>query len=243
MPDHTGDGQAVCRDFAVVILPVGEVRVGQDGVSAHGVERDGLGPEMCRRGDGEGRIHHLGIGDRPLQDLHPPYGAADHGQQVPDAQLVEQQLLDLDHVGDGDDGENQAVGFAGLGIRRGRPRRARAAAEKVRADDEVLVRIDALARPDHDLPPAGLSVVRMIIPGDVGVAAQGMADQNRIVPGLVKLPIRLIGDVNRPERLAAFQQQRLILFDEPNEPGLDQAHRILIITRHDGNSIKENPLL
>jgi hypothetical protein len=99
-------------------LPVGEVGVGQDGVAPDGVEGDRLGPEVRRGGHGDGRVDHVGIVDGPAQDLHPADRAADHGQKVPDAQLVEQQLLDPDHVGNRDDGEVQPVGPVRLGVDR-----------------------------------------------------------------------------------------------------------------------------
>ena len=224
MPDHAGDGQALARDLAVVVLAVGEMGIGQDGVAADGVEGDGLRPQVRRRGDRDGGIHHLGVGNRPLQHLHPADGAADHRQQMPDPELIEQQLLDADHVGDGDDRKVQAVGPTGFGIHGARPGRSRAAAQEIGADHEVPVRIDALARPDHALPPAGFLVVRVVVPGDVGIAAEGMADQDGVVPRLVQLPIGLIGDIDRTERLAAIQRQRLVLLHHPDRPRLHKSY-------------------
>ena len=76
-------------------------------------------------------------------------------------------------------GKFEAVGLAGLRIDRGRAGRAHAAADHVRADDEIALGVDRLAGADHGLPPAGLAGHRMHA-GDVLVAGQRVADQHRI---------------------------------------------------------------
>ena len=91
-----------------------------------------------------------------------------------DPQVVHQPLLHLDHVADGDDGKIAAIGPAGPGIGAVRARRAAAAAQDVGANDEVSPGVDRLARPHHQIPPAG--IVLFIVPGYVGIARQGMAN-------------------------------------------------------------------
>jgi hypothetical protein len=70
--------------------------------------------------------------------------------------MVDQQLLRLDHVADGDDREMQAVGLAGRRIDFLGADGAHAAAQEVRADDEILVGVERLAGTDDIVPPAAL---------------------------------------------------------------------------------------
>ena len=49
----------------------------------------------------------------PGQGLMSAERTADHGQQLADAQVIQQPALDFDHVADGDGREIAAVGFAG----------------------------------------------------------------------------------------------------------------------------------
>ena len=52
----------------------------------------------------------------PFQHLHAAHRAADHAEQLVDAEMVDQRHLRVDHVADGDDGEIEAPGLAGLRI-------------------------------------------------------------------------------------------------------------------------------
>ena len=65
----------------------------------------------------------------PLQHLHAAHRTAGDREQRVDAEMIEQHRLRTHHVADGDDREIKAPGLAGLGIGRGRPRRAHAAAD------------------------------------------------------------------------------------------------------------------
>ena len=61
----------------------------------------------------------------------------------------------------GDERKIQPPGLAGRRIVRGRAGRPHAAADHIRADDEIPVGIERLAGTDHGLPPAGLAGQRM----------------------------------------------------------------------------------
>ena len=50
----------------------------------------------------------------PLQHLHAAHRAADHAEQLVDAEMVDQAHLRVHHVADGDDGKVEAPGLAGL---------------------------------------------------------------------------------------------------------------------------------
>ncbi len=151
----------------------------------------------------------FGIGRGPLQRLHAAHRAADHAEQRLDAEPVDQHGLRAHHVGNGDDRKIQPPQFAGGGIGRGRPGRAHAAADHVRADDEVTVGIERAAGTDHGFPPAGLAGHRMDV-GDVLIAGQRMADQDGVGAIGIELAIGLIGDLERREIDAAIELQRLV---------------------------------
>ncbi len=146
-------------------------------------------------GDADGREQPLGIVGRPLQHLHPAHRAADHREQRLDAQRVDQHGLGADHVGDGDHREAQAVGPSGFRVDRGRTGRAHAAADHVRADDEVLCRVERAALADDLGPPAGLAGER-VDRGDVLVEGKRVADQDGVGALGVQPPVGAVGDLD-----------------------------------------------
>ena len=149
--------------------------------------------------------------------------AADRGQQLGDAELVEQQRLDVNHVGDRDDREGRAVGLAGGRIDAGRAGRTVAAAEHVRADHEVAVGVERLAGADQHVPPAEALVVGLVTAGGMGVAREGVRDEHGVVAPLVQRAVGLIGDRDRAERLAALERQRVGRLGDRDEACLDEA--------------------
>jgi hypothetical protein len=103
----------------------------------------------------------------------------------------------------------QAPHLAGRGIDRGRPGRAHAATDDIGADDEVLARIERTARTNQCFPPTGLAGDGVHI-GDMLVAGQRMADQDRVGAVRVELAIGLVGDLERRKIDPAVERQRLI---------------------------------
>ena len=116
--------------------------------------------------------------------------------------------LGAHHVAHGHDREAGAVGTAVVGVRRGRPRGALAAAEDVHAHDEVPVEVDAGARADEPVPPARRQVTRTGRPGDVAVAGEGVADEHGVRPVGVEGPEGLVGDHGVAELPAALERER-----------------------------------
>ena len=78
-----------------------------------------------RRWRGNRQVHALGVGDGPLQRLHAAHGAAHHGQQRVDAQVVEQRAWAWTMSPMVMMGKSVAVGPAGGGVDGGRPGGAR----------------------------------------------------------------------------------------------------------------------
>ena len=171
------------------------------------VERDILCRMARRAGDRDRAEDHLGVARRPFQGLHRAHGAADHGKQLLDSQMFDNQLLGGDHVRDRDQRKAQAERFTGCRINILRSGRAHATGQDVYADDEVIVGIDGPAGADNPFPPARPAGDRMIF-GDILVARQGVADEDRIRVIGVQRPVSLVGDRERPEELARGEPHR-----------------------------------
>ena len=123
--------------------------------------------------------------------------------------MVDEQGLRADHVADRHHWHAEPKELACRRIGGSRSRGAQAAAEHIRADDEIAVGVDRLARTDHDFPPAGLARQWMGI-GDMLVAGQRMADQNSVGFVGIERAIGLIGDGKWCEGDACIHHQGLV---------------------------------
>ena len=71
VPHHAGNAQTAARLGAVLrVVPFVEIRVGQDGLARHIVERDVLRAQTRCGGNHQRMAHPFGEGHRPLQRLH-----------------------------------------------------------------------------------------------------------------------------------------------------------------------------
>ena len=204
---HAGDREPAPRVGALgEIAPAAPFGIGHHGLAADLVERDVLRRVPRRAGDRQRREHALGIARGPLQHLHAAHRSAGDREQLVDAEMVEQHRLRAHHVANGDDREVEAPGRAGLRVGRGGPGRAHAGADHVRADHEIAVGVDRLAGPDHRLPPAGLAGHRMDV-GDMLVAGERVADQDRVAALGIERAVGLIGDLERRQIDAGVEAQ------------------------------------
>jgi hypothetical protein len=207
VPEHAGHGESdVGAAAGVVILPAGEVGIAQDGVAPDHVEGDGLAREVHRRRDRNHRFDPLRVKRRPGQHLMPPERSAHDRAQLLDPEVIDQLELRLHHVADRDGRKVRAVAFARGRIAAVRTRRAAAPPEYVRADREIPIRVDVLARPDEHLPPARIIV--LVVTRHVGVAAQGVADQDRVVLRRRELAVGLVGERNFGKLSAQLERKR-----------------------------------
>ncbi len=143
-----------------------------------------------------------------MQHLHAAHRAADHGKELLDAERVDELLLRAHHVADGDDRKAEIPRAAGGGIELGRAGRAHAAADDIGADEEIALGVEHLAGADENVPPAGLAGHRMRL-GDILVAGQRMADQDRVRAVGIELTVGLVCDVIGGESLAGIERERL----------------------------------
>lgn len=235
VPDHAGHGQAQVRPHSVIVVAVPPIGIAHDGLPGHLVEGDGLGGMTACRGQGQDSFHHVWIACGPLQNLHPAQGAADHGQQTFDAEMPKQLALGPDHVGDGHDGKIQAPVPAGGGVDGGWSARTHAAANDIGTDHEIAVRIDGFAWSHIVIPPSGL-VIALMEPGHMGVAGQGVTDENRIGTFGVQLSIGFIGQGYGPQIHATVQNHGPRGMGKGERLGPDQAnagggdHRVHVLS-------------
>ena len=168
-----------------------------------------------------------GIGRRPLQDLHAAERAAGDREQRLDAEPVDEHRLGAHHVAHRDHRQVEPVRPVGRRIGRGRSGGAEAAADDVGADDEIAVGVDRLAGADHDVPPAGLAGHRIDV-GDVLVAGQRVADQDRVLAVAVERAVGLITDLQEIDAVTGIEQKRLVRAE-----ARDQARRVVGLVQPD----------
>ena len=143
--------------------------------------------------------------------------AADHRQQPAHAEVVYQPSLHFDRVGNGYGGKVRRIRMAGERVDAVGAGSAAASAQDVGADDEIAVGIDEPARAHDDIPPSGR--IRVVVPGHVRVAADGVADQDGVVARLVQIPLSLVSNGDRRQFAAEFQFERSV---EGNLLGMQQ---------------------
>jgi hypothetical protein len=202
--DHAGDGQADLRTaFVGVVLAAVVVGIAANGVASHDVEGKGLARQARRGGQCDGASHALREACGPGQYLVASDRAADDRQQLFDAEMIQQSALHLNHVANGDGWKIAAVRPSGRRVEAAGSRRAATPAEEVRADHEVLVGIDRLAGTDHDVPPA--RIILGVVSGHVGVAAEGMAEEDGVVLRGAERAVGFVGDRHTRQPPAEFQ--------------------------------------
>ena len=160
-------------------------------------------------GDGDRREDAIAEFRRPFKDLHGAHRTADDTKQLIDPKMIDQHGLGAHHIADRDNWKIEAIGFLCRRIDRRRTGCSQTTTEDIRTNDEKAVRIDHLAGPDHDIPPAGASRDGVLIGREL-VAGQGVTDQNRIGSVGVEGTICLIGDRKRAELDAAIEFERLL---------------------------------
>ena len=144
--EHARERQADGRAGLAVMLPAVEIGVAQDGVPADHVEGERLRAEAGGGGQGDRGFDAVGKARGPFEGLVAAGGAADDRAELLDAQPLDQPALDLGDVARRNRGEVGAVRLAGLPIEAVRAGGAAAAAEGIRADDEVLASVNGLFR-------------------------------------------------------------------------------------------------
>ena len=179
MADHASHRQPSCRRLAVVVITFVPIRVGDNGLPSDFIEGDLLRAVPRRGGDRDGSRHRIGVRHSPFQRLHPAHGSTRDGEQPRNPQMIDEHLLQPNHVPRRDYGKLQRVRTARSRIDRGGTRRAAASAQDVRAQHEVFVGVEGLAGTDHVVPPSGLAAL-MANTGGVRIAGKGVTNEDRV---------------------------------------------------------------
>ena len=177
----------------VVVVAVVPGGVGGDGVAGQRIEGQRLGGERGGRGDGHGMRDGVGVANHPVHHLHATEGGTDQPGQAGDAKVVAKTAVGIDNVADSDGGKGRGVGLGGRGIDGSGPSRPFAAPQDVGADDVVVTSIDALARTDHAVPPPRRAIGGE--PGGMGIAGEGVADEDDVVAFGIELAVGFVGDL------------------------------------------------
>src|SRR5665213_921068 len=144
--------------------------------------------------------------------------------------MADQHPLQPDHIPDRNHGKRHRVSMTSRRIRRCRTRCALAPAEHVRADREIPVRIESLARTDHVVPPARFAF--MIDAGGMRIPRECVRDQDRVRPCRVQFAISFIGNFHGRKRRAGIERDTL-------EPGALAFNNHLSLP-DDGNNVRNN---
>ena len=202
---QTNVGAAVGRLVVVVTtMPIG---IQRDGVTAHDVKSQRLGVQCRTRGDHDGGIDLTRMGGQPFDHLNAAEAAAHEARQMRDAQLTQERAVELNGVANGETGKCRTIGLARGRIDGRRTRRALAAAQHIGADHTIAIRVNGTAGAHNAIPPArGLRLARTP-PRDMGIAREGMTNEDDIVVfGLFK-SARLPRHLNMREGAAVLQTE------------------------------------
>ena len=214
---HARHGQPLLRVAArFEIAAAAPVGIGHHRLSPDLMEGDVLRGMAIAGGDCDRRKHAFGVARRPLQCLHAAHRAANHREQLVDAERRDQHRLRPDHIGNGDHRQIQAIRLPAIRIGAGRPGRAKATAQHVGTDDEETVGIDRLAGTDHQRPPAGLAGHR-IGAGNMLVAGQRVANQDGVGMVGVEFAIGLVGNLPGRDRRAGVEGKRRVRAETHDE--------------------------
>ena len=190
MCQHPGQREPRFRGRPIVVLTVLEIRIVSDCVSPHNVERNPLTAEPRRCREHHACAHAIWIFNCPRNDLETTKGAPHRCTSALHADEVQQAPLNFYHVAHGHHREVGAKGASGFWVHEVGSRRSSTASEYVGADYKETIGVDRLSRPDHDLPPPRFIV--SIMPRDMGISAERMADQNGISSAGIERSVCLV---------------------------------------------------
>ena len=218
--DHAGQGEAILWGGALIIVAAAKVGIVFDGhdLLKQGQAREHRGAHPT--GGGDHRLDPIWKHGGGIERQQSADGCPDDGLKDLDAKGIKQGHLAAHDIAGSDAGKVPSVAFTRAGINGGRPGGSVAAAEVVRADDKVAVRIQGLTRTHVEVPPAAVAILRpaALSAGNLRIeascvlaAGEGVIQQDGVVFAGVQLAIRFVGDAGAGERLASGEQKGGVL--------------------------------
>ena len=146
--------------------------------------------------------------------------------------MIQEQLLDLNHVADGDVGKIISPWLSSPRINRLRSCGPRTAAQKRRAHHKPAIGVDGLFRANHDVPPAATSPIfpRAVKAGHMGSSCQGRSNQDGVVALGVERAIGLESDIKLGQNQAVFATEAAF-WHKMGRARLHHAHRTAPVIR------------
>src|SRR6266487_298030 len=96
--------------------------------------------------------------------------------------MLDQPLLRVYHVTDGDNRETHAVGLTCARVDRRWSRAPIASSQDVRTDHKVARRVEGSTGADQGIPPGRLRIIGLLLVIGVRTAGEGMQDQDSVIP-------------------------------------------------------------
>jgi len=196
---HAGSAQACGGRVVECVVAVVVLGVAVDALALGLAPADAPGAVAGRRGNGDDALDVVAAEVGKFQHQHAAHGAADDGGDLAHAEVVQDELEDVDIVSDRRQGELGAVqAEGGVAVLGGDGAGAAVrTAQAVHTHDEEARRVEGLARAAQQrAPPVA----------HVGAPGEGMADDHGIVAGRREGAIRLVRDGHMEELDAGFER-------------------------------------
>ena len=187
-----------------------KIRVRQNCLACHLVERQILRAEFECRGDHYAVFDTLGIFQRPAHRLHAAETATHHRCPAVYTQTIRQARLASYPVPGAHCRKITTPGYARGGVDTARPGGAVTAPEIVQADDKKTFGIDRFAWPDAFVPPAGLPVLHAVKARGMMVAAERVTYQHGVGSVGIESAVGLVDQFVTGELPPAGQAERLL---------------------------------
>ncbi len=182
------------------------VRIEPDRLALQRADRDRERLRLRRRRDADVRARRICMLHEIREPAHAAHRVADEAGELLDAEAAYEREARVRHVLERESGKIEPIELAGRGIRRRRPGRALARAERVRTDHEPAVRVDVFAGADHLFPPARRRIVG--VRRRVRARREAGQDEDGVAAFRVERAPRFVGERRAREGAAAFHRKR-----------------------------------
>lgn len=207
VPRHARNTQAIGGRILRRVIPTQKLWIPQDRLPPHFIEGYLQRGMSCATGGHPALRHAIRVQGCQSKSLHSSHTPTCDQAQLRNLEVVKQIRMAIRHIFDRYLGKPTPPGSS-IGCQTGWPGGSLTPTQRIHPNDIELVRIDRFACPKQALPPAK----------HIGIAAEGVADQDRIVPSRIQAAPSLVANLDfrknpsSPERcLAEFEEPTTIL--------------------------------